>query len=147
MRKSKSNKREKARLPAQPIKKKEPLDSAFEGKKDPNNRAIIDAEQINRIEKAIDTSAKDLKDFKAFVNVLKDIEPFWTTHYQFYYNDFQGLLKLAGNTTERFRKKYGNEIPPMPDDLFGMPNWITDMEAAIRKLEIPKSNGRKKKVV
>ncbi len=147
MRKSKSNKREKTRLPVQPIKNEKPSDSAFPGKKDPNNRAIIDAEQISRIEKTIDTTAKDLKDLRAFVKVLKEIEPFWITHYQFYYNDFQGLLKFAGNTTESFRKKYGSEIPPMPDDLFGMPNWIVEMEATIRKLEIPKSNGRKKKVV
>ncbi len=129
------------------VKNEKPSDSAFQGKKDPNNRAIIDAKQINRIEKTIDTTAKDLKDFRVFVKVLKDIEPFWITHYLFYYNDFQELLKLVGHTALQFRKKYGNEIPQMPDDLFSMPNWIVEIEAAIKKLEIQESNSRKKKVV
>ena len=125
------------RYPTQFNKNEKPFDPAFPGKKEPDKQAIIDAEQISLLDKTIDTTAKDLKDFKAFVKAVKDVEPYWMTYYQSNFLAFQELLKRLGHTTERFRKKYGSEIPAMPDDLFSMPNWIIGIEAAIRKIEIP----------
>ena len=134
-------------LPTQPVKNEKPFNPAFPGKKEPGKQAVIDAEQISLIDKTIDNTAKDLKDFKAFVKAVKDVEPYWMTYYQSNYPAFQELLKSLGHTTERFRKKYGSKIPAMPEDLFSIPDWIIGIEAAIKNLEASESNSRKKKEV
>jgi hypothetical protein len=68
------------------------------------------------------------------ITILKEILPYWITHQHDYPIQAEYLLAVTRYWLVAYRSISDREIPPIPSDLLGIQDWITDVERALAKV-------------